>query len=113
MRRIVTLCVLLASASALALADDFSGRLLDESCYAKEKAVAKCDATGATTSFALDVSGVIYKLDQEGNSKAEAAIKNRADRSMPGSKTAPAQVMAKVTGTANNGVITVETINVQ
>jgi len=113
MRRIVTFCVLLAASSALALAADFNGKLLDEGCYAKEKAAAKCNATSTTASFALDVNGVIYKLDQEGNTKAQTAIQNRADRSMPGSTTAPAEVMAKVTGTLNNGTIAVESISVK
>jgi len=88
----------------LALAENFSGRLLDESCYDKQKTAAGCDATSKTTSFSLDANGAVYKLDRAGNSKAATAIKSRADRSDPAKpQTTPAEVTAKVTGTQKDG----------
>jgi hypothetical protein len=112
MRRIPVLVTLAAGFAALALAESWSGNLLDASCYEKQKTAASCEATVMTTAFALDVSGKVYKLDESGNSKASAALKNRADRAEPG-KTASPIVMAKVDGMEKGGTIAVETINVQ
>ena len=112
MRRIPVLITLAAGFSALALADSFSGNLLDAGCYEKQKAAASCEATATTTAFALDVSGKVYKLDGAGNTKASAALKNRADRADPGKTQSPI-VMAKVDGMDKGGTIAVENIDVQ
>jgi hypothetical protein len=112
MRRILLAVTLFGVFSMCALAETFSGKLLDASCYDQEKKVDSCDATGNTTAFALEVSGTVYKLDTAGNAKASAAIKNRADRSDP-SKPQPKGIMAKVDGTDKSGVITVQSIAVQ
>jgi hypothetical protein len=112
MRRIPVLITLGAGFAALALAESFSGNLLDAGCYEKQKAAASCEATAMTTSFALDVSGKVLKLDGAGNSKASAALKNRADRAEPGKTQSPI-VMAKIDGTEKGGMITVESIDVQ
>jgi hypothetical protein len=98
--------------SMWALAANYSGKLLDASCYDQQKKADSCGATSNTTAFALEVSGTVYKLDGAGNSKASAAIKNRADRSDP-SKPQPKEVMAKVDGTEKGGTIAVENIDVQ
>jgi hypothetical protein len=111
-RRIPVLVTLAAGFAALALADSFSGNLLDASCYEKQKTSASCEATATTTAFALDVAGKVYKLDGAGNTKASAALKNRADRSDPGKTQSPI-VMAKVDGTDKGGTIAVENIDVQ
>jgi hypothetical protein len=95
-----------------ALAANYSGKLLDASCYDQQKKADTCSATSTTTAFALEVSGTVYKLDSAGNSKASAAIKNRADRSDP-SKPQTMELMAKVDGTEKGGIITVESIAVQ
>jgi hypothetical protein len=95
-----------------ALAANFSGKLVDASCYDQQKKVAGCDATSTTTAFAIEVSGKVYKLDSAGDAKAADAIKNRADRTDP-SKPQPKEVMAKVTGTEKGGTIAVEDLAVQ
>jgi hypothetical protein len=96
----------------LAFAGNWSGKLLDAACYDQQKSASACSATSATTSFALEAASKIYKLDNEGNAKAAAAIKNRADRSDP-SKTLTKAVMATVSGNEKDGTISVENIEVQ
>lgn len=114
MRRILILVACTAICSTLALAENWTGKLLDASCYdqqSKQKAAASCDATSNTSSFALQVSNQVYKLDAAGNSKAMTALKNRADRSAPGKS--PSSITAKVEGTESGGMIKVEDIEVQ
>src|SRR6185437_6266260 len=74
---------------------------------------ASCNATTATTAFALEANGKTYKLDTEGNTKAAAAIKSRADRSADPTKAMSAMYTAKVTGTDSSGTISVESIDIQ
>jgi hypothetical protein len=112
MRKILVLSAISFAFSTLALAEDWSGKLIDASCYDQHKKADSCDAASATTAFALEVSGKIYKLDAAGNSKASAALNNRADRSDP-AKSQSKGIMAKVMGTEKGGTITVETIEVQ
>ena len=67
--------------TTLAFAENFAGSLLDASCYDAQKNASACAASSKTTSFALDVSGKIYKLDANGNSKAATtASKQRRKR---------------------------------
>jgi hypothetical protein len=98
--------------STFALAESYSGKLLDASCYDKQKQANACDATSSTTAFAIEASGTVYKLDRAGNAKAAAAIKNRADRADP-KQPQSKDVMAKVDGTEKGGTITVENVEVQ
>jgi hypothetical protein len=112
MRKILLPITLFGVFSMCALAANYSGKLLDASCYDQQKKVDSCEVTGNTTAFALEVSGTVYKLDGAGNSKASAAIKNRADRTDP-TKPQPKEIMAKVDGTEKGGIIAVESIDVQ
>jgi hypothetical protein len=112
MRRILALLAFSAVFSMLALAESWSGRLIDSACFDQQKKADSCDATSQTTSFSLYVSGAVYKLDATGNSKATAALKNRADRSEPG-KAASKEVMAKVDGMLKGSTIDVESVEVQ
>jgi hypothetical protein len=113
MRRVLLVAAFSAVFSMLALAESWSGKLLDGSCYEHQKKVAACDATSATTAFALEASGTVYKLDAAGNSKASEALKNRADRAADPTKPQSKQVMANVEGTEKGGIIAVERIDVQ
>ncbi len=101
--------------STVAFAADFSGKLIDAACndQKQQTKASSCDANSATTSFALDVNGKVYKLDTSGNSKASAALKDRADRSADPAKTLTATYSAKVSGTEKDGTIAVENITVQ
>jgi hypothetical protein len=114
MRRVMTICMLAAAFTGLALAESWSGRLVDSTCYDQQKNVAACDPTSATTTFALSVSNKIYKLDDAGNTKAMEAIKNRADRSTDPNKPPVTEVNAKVTGTkGTDEILKVEAIEVK
>ena len=109
-------CYLVMLSTALAIsafAANFSGKLIDAGCYEKQKSAAACDATGSTTSFALDVAGKVYKLDAAGDQKASAAVKNRADRAADPSKPPSPQIMAKVEGTESGNTIAAESVDVQ
>jgi hypothetical protein len=112
MRRFLSTAALFGFFSVAALAETYSGKLLDASCYDQQKKATACDATSTTTSFALDASGMVYKLDSAGNSKASAALKNRADRVDP-TKPQSKEAMAKIEGTEKGGTITVTSIDIQ
>jgi hypothetical protein len=112
MRRFLTICGLLAVSSALALANDYTGKLLDSACYQQQKSASGCDATSATTAFAIDISGKVYDLDSGGNAKAAQALKTRADRSTEPNKPPKGPVAAKVVGTLSGNTLQVDTIEV-
>lgn len=133
MRRIFTLVTVPVLLSTFALAESWSGVLLDSSCYDRQaqqsptaqgqstpgqsqssqsSAAQSCVATSSTSSFALETGGKIYKLDSSGNSKAMTALKSRADRST-GQTGASKQVMATVEGSESAGTIKVDRIDIQ
>jgi hypothetical protein len=113
MRKLYLLCASISVSAGLALAEDWTGRLVDASCYNQDK-TKPCDATGSTTSFLLDVNGKTYKLDAAGNSKATDALKSRADRSAPGGAQSASPVNAKVSGTVEGSdSIKVDRIDIQ
>jgi hypothetical protein len=115
MKTILYTLALSAALSMVASAADWSGKLVDATCIEQQQQTkaASCAATSATTAFAIDVSGKMYKLDSTGNSKATAALKDRADRSTDPSKALTTSLTAKVTGTEKEGVIAVDSIDVQ
>ncbi len=126
MRKILTVCGAIALFSTLALAETWTGRLVDQTCWAArqaqtpqdqqaqktEKTENACDVTSSTSSYAVDVNGKIYKLDNEGNNRVTAAMKGRADRSANPNNPATGPVTARVTGTLSGDTITVETVTV-
>ncbi len=114
MRRILTLCSCAVIFSALALAENWSGRLVDASCYDQQKSATTCDPTASTSNFGILVSGKVYKFDSAGNSKAADALKSRADRSANPNSPATSQITAKVSGTKDgDNTIMVESIDLQ
>ena len=114
MRRSVTLFALLTVFSVLMFAKSFEGRLIDATCYDQQKSATTCNPTGTTTAFALLVSNQAYKLDDEGNAKATAALKSRADRSTNPSQPPSTRVTARVSGTVGaDNTLKVDTITVQ
>jgi len=97
---------------AIAVAETWSGTLVDATCAAEKKSSAQCTPTASTSSFGLVLAdGKMAKLDAAGNSKAADALKNSADRSANPDKKKP--VMAKVTGSLSGDTIQVESIDVQ
>lgn len=124
MRKTIILALTLA-ATAFAYADSWTGKLLDASCYDRMKDQAKeeakvdessCVATSQSSAFVLSSSGKVYRLDAAGNTRAAAAMKNRAERSTPnqgGGAALTKDVMARVEGNETAGTITVTTIDLQ
>jgi hypothetical protein len=97
----------------LAFGGTFSGKLIDANCYSQQKKATSCDATSTTTAFALDVSGKLYTLDANGNSKAATAMKSRADRAADPNNPQAKEIIANVSGSESGGTITVDSIDVQ
>ena len=115
MKRIAYVSAMWLGLSLAAHAEDWTGKLIDATCNdqkEKEKTVS-CDATAATTAFAIDVSGKVIKLDAGGNLKAAAALKYRADSASDPLKPKSTEVKATVTGTEAGGMILVESIGLQ
>jgi hypothetical protein len=113
MRKLLALSGLAVAFSVMALAEDYTGHLLDATCYAQSKMAKNCDAKGSTSQFALDVSGKVYRLDEAGNAKAADAMKSRADRSADPAKPTIGPVNAKVTATADGDTLKIDSIQVQ
>ncbi|HTP31633.1 MAG TPA: hypothetical protein VMJ75_05630 [Candidatus Acidoferrales bacterium] len=114
MRRMLTICALGAVCAALALAESWTGLLIDGACYASKKDASVCAPAASTTTFALVAAGKVYNFDDAGNAKAAEAMKSRADRSADPNRAAASGVAAKVTGTNGpNNTLKVETIEVQ
>jgi hypothetical protein len=114
MRRFLTLCAVVTAFSALAMAESWTGRLVDANCMDQQKSATACDPASSTTMFALVAKGQTLKLDDAGNAKAIEALKGRADRSTDPSKSPSAQVAAKISGTKDGeSTLKVETIEVQ
>lgn len=113
MGRLLTLCGLTAAFATLALAETWSGRLVDATCYEQEKGAAACNPTSTTTSFALLTSNQILRLDDNGNAKAAQEIRSRAERSADPNQMQVSAHTAKITGTKTGDVLNVEKIEVK
>jgi hypothetical protein len=113
MRRFVTLAASATLFSVLAFADTFTGRLVDANCANQDKTAKECDAGSATTAFLLIVNGKAYQLDNDGNQKVMAAMKDRADRSANPNAQAPSTINAKISGDKAGDVIKVTTVELQ
>src|SRR5215471_18379155 len=112
MRRLLIVIGAMAVFSALALAENWNGQLLDASCYQQNKSAKGCDATSSSSTFVIAVSGKVYRLDDAGNSKASEALRNRANRSADPNQPAASTVNAKVSGTLDGETLKVETIEI-
>jgi len=113
MKRTLASLGALIFSSSLALAETWTGRLLDANC-ATRQTTAACAPTYSTTAFAVDVNEKIMKLDSEGNKKAAEAFKSYnsgAERAKePNSQYSP--VTATVHGTMKGNQIKVDSIEV-
>lgn len=125
MRRTLTLLVLPAIFATMALAESWSGTLIDASCYDRQAqqaptkgevsptALEACAPTSQTSQFALEANGKVFKLDSAGNSKAATAMKSHAERSTGAPGKASTKVMATVEGTESGGTIKADRIDIQ
>jgi len=118
MRRLVTFAATVAFFASLALAETWSGKLIDATCMDQQKgagaaATATCNPSATTTAFAVQSEGKTFRLDQAGNAKATDALKNRADRSADPNAPAVPDITVKITGTRDGEVIKVDTVEVK
>jgi hypothetical protein len=113
MRRFITLIGFVTIFAAMALAENFSGRLIDAACADQGQKAAACQPTSTTTAFAVQSAGKVYKLDDTGNAKAVEALKSRADRSADPNSATPSVVVVKISGTKDGDTIKVETLAIQ
>jgi hypothetical protein len=116
MRRLLTLTSIIGLFAALGMADMFNGKLIDATCLDKPNpTLATCQPSSNTNTFALvDDSQKIYRLDEQGNSKAAEALKTRPGQSEDPSTSGKTDVvLAKITGTTNGSIVTVETIELK
>ncbi|MFN7992311.1 MAG: hypothetical protein U0Q18_01835 [Bryobacteraceae bacterium] len=114
MRKIVLSSAFFTAFSVLAFAESWSGSLLDANCYKERKNPAACPATTATASFALSTSNKVYALDDNGNTKAAAVLKSRADRSTDeNAQGTPGPITATVTGSRDGDTLQVDDVQVQ
>ena len=111
MPRWFRLSAFLVVASALALAETWSGKVIDASCADPQKSEA-CVPTASTTAFAIHARGKVLKLDEAGNTKAADAMKNK-ENSADRAKNANRQITATVQGTLSEDTIKVDSIELR
>lgn len=107
MKRTLTLISTACVFSVLAVAETWSGTLVDVMCKGKDLAghTVKCAIGCAKSGYGLVLSdGKFMKLNETGNAKALAALKATSKEK---------DLKAKVTGTAEGDVIQVQTIELQ
>ena len=88
MKRLTTNVFIVCAAGMLTYAASWNAKLLDASCASShtstgqktssEKLAQACAPSAATTTFAIEANGKIYKLDPTGNEMAAAAMKSGA-----------------------------------
>jgi hypothetical protein len=114
MRRLMTIFAMAGALSGLALAETWSGTLLDATCMNRHHGSRSCDARTKTTAFLLDVNGTKYRLDGKSNDEARSVMEARADKASNPDATKAVPVQAQITGRMrSNGKIRAEIISVQ
>ena len=107
MKKVLTICAALGALSGLAMADEWSGTLLDAHC-ANHNSNKACQAKRSTGKFLLDVNGATYRLDYKTNQNVHSAMLETKGIT----KREP--VTANMTGRLrSNGKIDADTIAVQ
>jgi len=113
MKKIMSICAMFGALSGAALAETWSGTLLDANC-AHRHGDRACDAKKSTTAFLLDVNGTKYRLDFKSNDGARSAIEARSDKASNPFATKAVPVSADVTGRLkSNGKIRADIIAVR
>jgi hypothetical protein len=112
MCRLSTIPALAVLLTVPALADEWSGRLVDANCTHTNGGPEACDPGTDTTAFGLVVAGKAFLFDRKGNQKASAAIKHRAESANPDHPPST-EVNASVTGQRAGNKILVKSIDVE
>ncbi|MEO8132203.1 MAG: hypothetical protein ABJF23_33750 [Bryobacteraceae bacterium] len=107
MKRFIPIPAAILAFSAVALAESWTGTVVDVMCKGKDLAshTAKCAVSCSKGGYGLVLSdGKFVKFNETGNAKALAALKATSKEK---------DLKAKVSGTLDNDVITVESIEIQ
>lgn len=89
MHRMTVIAAIAGLTAGFALADSWSGKLIDANCKSSNNSnssrsnqdSATCAPTSATRVFAIQTpDGKVYRLDSSGNRKAEEMMKNDPNR---------------------------------
>lgn len=107
MKRLIPISVAILGFSTLALAESWTGTVVDVMCKGKDLAghTAKCAVSCSKGGYGLVLSdGKFVKFNETGNAKALAALKATGKEK---------DLKAKVSGSLDNDVINVESIEIQ
>ena len=107
MKRLIPISIAILGLTTLALAETWTGTVVDVMCKGKDLAghTAKCAVSCSKGGYGLVLSdGKFVKFNETGNAKALAAVKSTSKEK---------DLKAKVTGTLDNDVINVESIDIQ
>lgn len=114
MRKLITTCAMFGALAGVAMAETWSGTLMDANCLHRHHATRSCDARPRTTAFVLDQNGTRYRLDGRSNDAAHSAMLSRADKTNNPDATKAVPVQATITGhIRNNGKIRADTVAVR
>ncbi len=107
MNRIFTIAAIAGISAGLALAESFSGKLIDANCKPSANPSADqsatCAPTPSTKVFAIQTpDGKVYRLDNSGNMKAAEKIKSD-----------PTKTDATVNGSLEGQMVKVESIDLR
>jgi hypothetical protein len=123
MTAVSKMLITLSISGIVSYAENWNGKVLDASCYdtnssagassqvsskkERENLAKTCAPTASTKTFAfLDSKGVVFKLDDDGNSKAAAAFQSG---SLKGDK--DGDMHASLSGTRTGDAIKVDSIH--
>ncbi len=107
MKRIIPISIAVLGLTTLALAESWTGTVVDVMCKGKDLAghTAKCAVSCSKGGYGLVLSdGKFVKFNETGNTKALAALKATGKEK---------DLKAKVSGSLDNDVISVESIEIQ
>jgi hypothetical protein len=106
MNQIMKVGIIALATAALGIAESWTGKLIDATCKQdpnapKEAVAASCAPTSSTRVFAVQTAdGRVFRLDNAGNMKAAAAMKND-----------PGQTSVTVSGSLDGQTVKVDSID--
>ena len=98
MRKLLTIGAMFAGLSGLAMAESWSGMLLDQGCAHHKDSTKSCIAKPSSAGYVLDVNGQQYKFDTKSNDMVRRVLESRRDRSADHHELKSEPVNADITG---------------
>jgi hypothetical protein len=105
MKRIMKLGIIVLATAALGLAENWTGKLIDANCKPDPNSSSQnsCAPTPSTKVFAIQTAdGKVFRLDNAGNTKAAAALKQD-----------PTKTGVTVSGSLDGQMVKVDSIDLQ